>query len=800
MKRLNAYSLLFCTLFFLCYSFSDNPLNRIIARFQKYLDELPQEKAYLHFDRPYYAAGETIWFKVYLTAGAFHIPSTLSRTIYVELISPDGKLIIKQKLLSINGSAAGTITLPDSLSSGKFLIRSYTNWMKNSGEDYLFHRHIRIWNDEAQTSTTVVADNTLDFQLFPEGGELVNRISSNIGFKALGPDGLSRQVNGKIVDQSGALVCEFESNVLGMGSFKLTPIHGKKYIAILENYQQQITLPVVKEFGLVMSVTNLVNSSTILLRIETSDQVDLKTIYIVAQTRGVVCYAAQMDLSAKVMMARIPKSKFPSGVAQITVADQDGVPLAERLIFVNEIEQMNIEVTADKTSYSPRELVSLQIKATNADGSPAVADLSLAVCDNLQVPPVENQETISTYLLLSSELRGHIESPGYYFDPKNKDGAEALDYLLLTQGWRRFTFKKALDAQWENPEFKIEKGLTIKGKMLYTINSNPVVDGKVTYLSYEPITMTSSTRTNSKGEFELSALIYFDSAKSVLQGESKKGGKLIKFVIDSSPDLSGVTYPRLSFENISNEIDTTFIAASTERKKIDEAYNFDEKVIVLDELKIRGEREDPQTRVSKVYGKGTATVQVAGVLDMNTHMHPLQLLQGRVGGVVVTGGGPNLSVSIRGVGTPFIMIDDIPATIDNLSALFVNDIERIEIWKGGDAAMFGSRGGNGVIGFYTKMGAGMPVREGMLTLENRGFEFEKQFYSPNYEFAKPEHVKPDKRPTLFWAPLLQTDSAGQASVSFYNHDLETTITGIVEGISTTGKPGASTFKYSITKN
>ena len=160
MKRTTVYLLLVLTVFSLSFSLSDNPLNRIIAGFQRYLDELPQEKVYLHFDRPYYAAGETIWFKAYLTAGAFHLPSTLSRPIYTELINPDGKLITKLKLLSINGSATGIFMLPDSLSTGKYLVRSYTQWMRNSGDDYLFHRPIHIWNDQGQTSPTAISNNT----------------------------------------------------------------------------------------------------------------------------------------------------------------------------------------------------------------------------------------------------------------------------------------------------------------------------------------------------------------------------------------------------------------------------------------------------------------------------------------------------------------------------------------------------------------------------------------------------------------------------------------------------------------
>ncbi|HEY5916739.1 MAG TPA: TonB-dependent receptor plug domain-containing protein, partial [Chryseolinea sp.] len=445
-------------------------------------------------------------------------------------------------------------------------------------------------------------------------------------------------------------------------------------------------------------------------------------------------------------------------------------------------------------------IVTLQIHAKLANGMPAVADLSLSVFDDRQVLSDENRETISTYLLLSSELKGLIESPAYYFNPLNKDRAEALDHLLLTQGWRRFTFKKALDQQWPPPEYRIEKGLTIKGKMLDANTNKPVSDGTVTYLSIDPVPFTSAVRTNSAGDFELNDIIYFDSAKAVLQGETKKGYRLVKFMLNKEAEFPPVRFPRLPFTEAPTEFDSTFIVGSTERRNIDRAYNFDEKTIRLNEVVIRGQREDPPNTVSKTHGKGSATVQVAGIPSMENQSHPLQLLQSGVAGVQVTRGGQNWSISVRGGGTPFIMIDEIPVSIENLNALSVNDIERVEVWKGGDAAIFGSRGGNGVIGFYTKKGVGSITDQAISTIDAMGYQVEREFYGPNYETEKPEHIKPDKRTTLFWAPLIKTDSTGRASVSFYNNDVETTVTGIAEGISVTGKPGSTTFKFVIRKN
>lgn len=801
MKRVSLSFLVFI-IALLSFTTSESPLERLIAGFKKYLADLPQEKVYLHFDRPYYTNGDTVWFKAYLTAGAFHKPSPLSRTIYVELINGRGQLVKKLKLFADQGSAAGNIALADSLKSGNYLVRAYTQWMKNGDEDYFFHRIVKIWNKEIKTPPIASNEKPLDLRLFPEGGNLVSGLPCKVGFKAVGADGLGKEVKGKIVDGSGEVASEFKSNRLGMGAFTFTPQKGKSYRAVIDNQSSEVALPAVKESGLALSVRSPPGTDELNVKILTTDYASLKYIYILAQTRGVICYAARASLSSNFMLTKIPKSKFPAGITQITVADSTGTPLAERLAFVDKEEHLTIKVTSDKTTYAPRELVNLNIQALDNKGQPAVADLSLSVCDDSQVLPDENKETINSYLLLSSELRGYIESPGYYFNPANVDRAEALDHLLLTQGWRKFTFQKALEPQWQTLGYKIEHGLTLKGKMLGQYNNKPVADGKISYVSTGPSPDIKVTRTNANGDFEVSDIIYFGSTQVVIQGETNKGIRWVKFLIDTI-DFKATRFPLLPLNATQTEFEKAFIAKSAERKTIDKA--FDTKGIILKEVEVVAKKDKPMS--NSIYGDGSFSETVSNNTALSNMLHPLQLIQGRVAGVQVSGSGQNWSVSIRGVGsissgtTPLFMVDNMPVEIETLSMIPVNDIESFTVWKGPDAAIFGSRGSNGAIGFFTKKGGGVSrPKEGIITFGQVGFQIEREFYVPKYDVAKPEHKKPDKRTTLFWTPRIQTDSTGHASASFYNHDLETSVTGIVEGISTVGKPGAVTFKYSIKKN
>jgi len=231
------------TLACLLISFSpaSDPLKRIISAFEKYLAERPQDKVYIHVDREDYAAGETIWFKAYLTAGPYHEPSLLSNTIYLELINSSGDIILHHQLFSPDGFAAGQLELDESLPAGNYLLRSYTNWMRNSGEDYFFHKQLKIWNEKTQSQEQLTQGN-LDIQFFPEGGSLVEGIMSKVAFKAIGTDGLSKFVKGRILDGE-KVISQFESNQFGMGVFALLPEKGKQYKAQIESNSQEVIYP-----------------------------------------------------------------------------------------------------------------------------------------------------------------------------------------------------------------------------------------------------------------------------------------------------------------------------------------------------------------------------------------------------------------------------------------------------------------------------------------------------------------------------------------------------------------------------
>lgn len=781
-----------------------DPIIKIIASYEENLSKNPVEKVYLHLDRSYYAPGETIWFKSYLTAGPFHQASSLSNTVYVELIDHEGEILQYHRLFSPDGFASGHLALPDSIPFGNYLLRAYTNWMRNSEVEYFFQKQITIVGGIEDEEENEFSKDAIDLQFFPEGGNLIEGLMNKVAFKAIGRDGWSRNVTGEILE-NGNVIRQFKSHHLGMGVFAFIPEKGKNYQARVKETGQTINLPNPLASGILLSVTNSPKSTDLLIKIQSSKDLELQQVLLLAQTRGLIGATSQIDISNKIAFAKIPKKEFPSGINQITLMDEMGTPMAERLVFIDHQDQIQISVKPDKMSYAPRDSVHLDIEAKDQNGNPVIANFSLNVVDGGQIYLDENGETIQSYLLMSSELKGHLESPGYYFNPENQDREEALDLLMMTQGWRKFTILEALEGNIPKPIYPIEKGLTVKGKLLDK-NQNPLVGGSVSYLSLFPFSDSKMVQTTENGRFELNDLVFFDTTNLIMQGKSENGKAGFIFIDTSflSPKISN----RLPlFNSKIAALPKSFLSESELRKNSKKAFDLDNSDYLLDGVEVKGKKIEPNYTGPKIYGEGSFKMQVAGNPGLENQQHPLELVRGRVPGVQVSGNGSDWKVLIQGYGSikngtdPLIMIDDIPIDIKSLLTIPVQDIESYTVWKGPDTAVFGSRGANGAIGFYTKKsinGKSFTKQEAE-TLVLKGYQVQKEFYSPQYPVQNPNNPKPDRRATLFWAPFIQTDSLGNASVSFYNHDIETEVFGLIEGLSSQGQIGFGRLSYTIEK-
>ena len=422
----------------------------IISKLVTFLSTHNSEKAYLQFDKPYYVAGDTVYFKAYVTEGERHRLSNLSGVLHADLIAPDNKIARSIKLQLVDGLAWGDFFLADSLPKGNYRVRAYTQLMRNEGDGAFFERVIPVGSAEAQkiaesmSAGSRAGEKKADVQFLPEGGSLVSGIRSKIAFKAIGADGQSINVSGVVLDNENKEVCQFAPTHLGMGFFYLQPQDGKSYTANVtyaDGGKDSFKLPVAAASGMALSVNNesLSKFTVTITANNTCFAQNRGKDYTLLVYSGGVGTSVTYKLDSNLIVLDVAKHRLRTGVATITLFSPGSEPLAERLLFIQNYGQLKINITSDKTAYHARDKVSLALDVKTRTDSAARGHFSVSVVDESKVAVNETEEnTILTTLLLTSDLKGKVEQPDYYFANINNETSRNLDLVMLTNGYRRF--------------------------------------------------------------------------------------------------------------------------------------------------------------------------------------------------------------------------------------------------------------------------------------------------------------------------------------------------------------------------
>jgi TonB-dependent SusC/RagA subfamily outer membrane receptor len=764
---------------------SNDPSDNVATLLADWYEKYPQEKVYLHLDKQTYIAGENIWFKVYFLNATTHKPSTHSNILIVELINSFGKTSMTRLLKLNEGYAMGDFKIYDTVPSGLYEIRAYTSWMRNFGDDYFFKRQIEIVNPEFSSqlyrdeklankrlkNKSIRKSEKLDVQFFPEGGDLVAGLESRVAFKAVNELGQGVDIRGEIHNKKGDLITEFQSFYQGMGAFFIKPVDGEKYYAKIlmdEEKYDEVLLPEPLKSGFTLSVNNL-DSKEITIKIKSTE--NDQWISLIGQTRGKVYFNQSRVLESGSAEVKIPRDKFPTGIAQLTLFNQALVPQCERLIFINQNDFLNIGLETDRENYGSREKISIKINVRNPDNYPVAANFSLSVTgkdynDNRG----DFYSGIVSYLVLSSDLKGRIQDPEKYFEKNTPETREALDYLMMTQGWRRFTWENVIGEIPMKIDYEVERGLAVEGKVTREFFGIPLKFLPVTLTVLSGFNDVYNTRTNEKGRYLFNLPDYEDTLDIEITSSRLTGRKNLVIYIDETE----LPEKEVLFSSYSKEME---IMGSNVFRPIPGV-----------------EKDKNQSTSQGIHGTPDNVIYVDDKLA--TYNNVFDIIKGRVPGVMVAGN----SIQIRGPNSfflstePLYLIDDVPVDANAVASLNPQDVERIEILKGPSSAIYGSRGANGVVAVYTKRGKFM--KKGVLESQILGFYRPREFYSPRYG-TRFDQLNPDDRTTLFWAPSILTDANGQADTIFYTSDTKGSFDISLEGVSPEGKIGAGTASFIV---
>lgn len=772
---------------------NNETLATIAQKFQAYQAKRPIEKVFLHFDKPYYAAGEDIWFKAYLVDGLkLSLDSSVSRVMYVELMDFNHTIIERHTLPIPQGVTNGDFHLSDTIPQGNYLIRAYTNYMKNVGEDFFFTKEISVFDPGAMiTHAPAAAQVKPDVQFFPEGGNLIHGIESRVAFKAINPAGESIAVEGEIVDDART-VATFITDHKGMGSFKFVPEAGKRYSAKLKRAFAGLTysLPEVLKTGYSIQVVDAGTS----VRVSISSSVSPGKFNLIGQARGEIYFAATGEVKGAPVVASISKSKFPSGIAQITVFDGEGQPQCERLVFINHSDQAKLAISSDQASYNKRGLVKLSLHATDSKGNPAEGNFSVTIFDENTVEPAsEYESTIADYLLLTSDLSGRIEDPAYYLKDKALETVKHLDLVMLTHGWRRFTWREILNNQDAPLAHYAEQGIRLSGKVVKSVGQKPAANATLKVLTGkgEYIIM----KADENGNFYTEDLAHFDSTRLAIQTENEKGKQTaMKMTIDPYNVSPPSNYVLTPFKPYGMD---EFLKQAQYRAKVQDAFEREQDARWLQGVEISATKIEP-FRKPAVYGKPSATVTSKDISPAAVNI--LQVLQARVPGVIIRGTPPNMNVNLRAGndGPPLFTLDGTPVDAEVVNSLNPADVEYVDIVRGTAAAIYGSRGINGVVAIYSKTGANASrPTVGMERITYPGYYTAREFYVPKYDQPSNVSNHPDIRSTLYWNPFVETDKDGNATVTFYASDVTSKFKIVVQGITYGGAPGIASNAFIV---
>lgn len=713
-------------------------------------------KLYLHIDREFYSPGDNIWFKTYLVNGINNRLIPGFKNVYVQLIAEDGQVIDQRLILSVNGISNNDFYLPDKLPKGQYTIRGYTRYLENFGEGSLFHQKIAV---ASSTNLPVIKDKledqkNVDVTFLPEGGNLIMNSNNYIAFKATNNKGKGIPVTGKIVDESGNEIVTFTSIYKGMGTFFMMPVDGKKYKAVIDNYPGfEYTFEQAQIDGITFHYQEEENYMKFILK-RNIKSASARNLTLIVSHKGKELFHEEVEMTDIQHPVEIYKGFFPTGISKITVSDEENNVLAERLVFVRNSDDKLLTISSDKMEYQAKEKIELKIETLfNQEEDSIVSGLSVAVVNEGYFSEQVRNQTIESYLLLDSELKGPLESPSsFFFDEENITADEKLDLVMMVNGWRRYFWDYMDDFFSNPPDGWDDAGLTIKGEVKTLLGGKPMKDGIVELGPFSSQFLILKDTVDEMGRFAFSRLYIRDSALVMLNAKNHKGkNRNVEIFANSSMPVFDSVLPFGKLREVNQatwdiEIHEKFDRSAYYRHLAEMEFKLEEGIILLKEVDIIAEYKTPLA-VTAIFGFSDRSFTLSDD-DREKYTDLLSYLEFEVLSVWV------FQDEIRIVSAkepPEILVDGLP-WFTPLRFMSMDDIIMVDIiypkWQRFTELEIQGRGG--VISILTKNEFGRFNNEfvrkvnGRATPLVRGFRQAREFYSSQYPLAEEEFSnKPD---------------------------------------------------------
>lgn len=798
MKTIKSFSFLSVLLMF----FFKANAQKIDSSLASFAANYPAEKIFIHFDRDYYVAGETIWFKAYIYNDGK--PSSHSYNFYLQFSDGNGRIISTKKIPVLGAVAKGDIYLPDSLSQGNYYIRAFTPNMLNAGESFYYGKNIFVFKPmpgNQKISSSPV--QTVSVQFFPESGQLVDSIITTIAFKAVDQWGIPVDVSGIIKTEDGTTIAPFKSYHDGIGKVSFKPQAGKKYIAEVETDAGKRTyqLPVVKESGINLSIENEKGGKKIQLSRSEKDKTAYDNLLLVAQINNHVVFETEISFEEyPTVIGHLGTDNLPSGILHFTVFNKDRIPLAERLAFVDNGEYRSVSaVNTLKTSYEKRGANELELVFLED----IQRSCSVSIID-MPADGISDGDNIFSRFLLTSDLKGYIYNAAWYFEEHGDSTSQALDNLMLTHGWSRFNWTKIIAGQLPEKKFSDQPLINVSGKVVDERTKEPLTGGKLNLYLVAGDSSESNHEAivGSKGDFRMDSIAFAGKSKFYYTYTDSREKQRPALVVLNPNQIektenSGIG-DMLAFNNIQKH-DWSFI----NRSEIDKRYSYvqskQEAIKELEKVTVKSRTtKRPIDLVNEKYTTGVFRTEANFQLDNinqpanDKSLNAIDYIKNNVQSIDIQGGQfvnrKNFSLMTGQKWAVGIFLNEAPANIGLLRNIRMQDVALIKFFEAGFVGS-GSAYPGGAVAVYTKekfIEEQKPDK--WMYFEFDGYSVTKEFFQPDYSPAGPKQPVSDNRSTLYWNPNVYTEpGATSVKLYFYNNDFSKSFKVVAEGFDASGK-------------
>lgn len=704
----------------------DPRLRTLDARIEKLNNEFPQQKIYIQFDQPYYTTEDVIKFKAFVLNYSNLEPDTISTNLYFELISSKQTLNYISILRIENGTAIARIELNDTIVPDVYRFRAYTNWSRNFGKEFMFEKYLLIG------PPGMTPDKVLEFrdyesnkrsrktqmEFFAEGGHFIQNLQNTLVARISPLSESIAELDYQIVDNEGNNIFKGKFDQYGFTRFTLLPESGKNYSLQyeLDDKIESYQLPDFESKGYVLKAEQNDNRLDIAIKtnVEKTNDEYANSVFFLVQKGGEKTILEKGILNEKEASVSIDQKDLPNGLLLITIFDDDLEVVAERLIFNAQVKQNTLLDVKEKI-----EADSL-ILTLNFDDLNAIShQLSLRILEHDALERMFGLN-IENWLLVESEIPGFKLDFPIHQIRNNTELQVSLDNQLIASKWTRFHWDNLIKDEYPEIEFPREHYLVVSGTITRQLVKLPLANSPVELTVLNEFYFNRKDTTGDDGRFYFDGIDLEDTINVKIEAKrfiNDKDNVLIDLEQTNSPDheydrdLDLYVWFKKNYRSII-------------RKSSQKRYK---------QLMAQTDTIDMDDNRYRLHSQADVVLELSEK-NASPYSYLADYIRGKIPGVRVIGSGENATYNIRGANSfiagsePLLLVDGMEVDSYTFNSIPPSDVEKIEVLKGPQAAIYGLKGANGVLAIYTKMGS--HVIKGKLIFNMLGFQNTKDLNKP----------------------------------------------------------------------